>query len=106
VALDAGPPLCVLEDYPYVAAETTLAPGDILVLISDGITEAHNSRLELYGRERVIDCLGGIDASGRSAEKICQGIFADVRGFADGAGQSDDITVMAVGFRPFSLLRK
>ncbi len=99
VTFDAGPPLCVLEDFPYRAFKIVLEPGDMLVMISDGITEAHNEAQELYGRQRIADFLARVPQPGSGAEEICRGIFSDVRRFAGGAGQSDDITVMAVGFR-------
>jgi serine phosphatase RsbU (regulator of sigma subunit)/CHASE2 domain-containing sensor protein len=98
--LESGPPLCVMDGYSYSALNTTLVPGDLLVMISDGITEAQNPNLELYGRQRIMDWLGELKEEEQNAQWVCRGIFADVRRFAAGADQSDDITVMAVGFRP------
>ncbi|MCG6892267.1 MAG: CHASE2 domain-containing protein [Desulfobacteraceae bacterium] len=96
--IEAGPPLCVLEDYPYTGVETTLMPGDTLVLLSDGITEAHAPGGELYGKARVLRWLEASQRTDPSAAGICNGLFADIRRFAAGAPQSDDITVMALGF--------
>jgi serine phosphatase RsbU (regulator of sigma subunit) len=99
IEFEAGPPLCVLEDYPYRAVEVALSPGDMLVMISDGVTEAHAPDGELYGKERILRRLEKLRHSDPSAAGICNGIFSGIRRFASGAPQFDDITVMAVGFR-------
>src|SRR6185295_7121979 len=48
-----GIPLGLLPNAPYRAAEATLAPGDLLVLYTDGIAEAANADDEEYGLERI-----------------------------------------------------
>ena len=48
-----GPILGILEDESFSEDEMTLAPGDTLVLFTDGITEATNEREELYGDDRL-----------------------------------------------------
>lgn len=58
--LDATrPPLCWMEGLDDAApAPTTLAPGESLLVLSDGVTEAFNAREELFGVERVIEAVG------------------------------------------------
>ena len=99
VEVEAGTALCVIDGYRYSESEMGFDPGDILVLISDGITEAQNTAQELYGRQRVLDRLGAMDEEERRAAAICRRLYEDVKRFSEGAGQSDDITVMAVGYR-------
>lgn len=98
VDIEAGPPLCVLEDYPYPAAWITLHPGDLLVLISDGVTEAQDKAKNLYSRERILTHLNTLDPDRSSAESLCRSLYEDVKRFSAGTVQSDDITIMAVSF--------
>ncbi len=99
VDVKAGPPLCVIDDYEYREHRMALQPGERLVLISDGITEAQNLHQELYGRRRVAERIGALDEKQRDAENLCRTLYDDVKQFSSGAGQFDDITVMAVGLR-------
>lgn len=48
-----GMPLGLLPDMVYEEAETTLAPGDSILLYSDGLIEAHNSQREMFGFPRL-----------------------------------------------------
>ncbi|MCP3955542.1 MAG: CHASE2 domain-containing protein [Desulfobacterales bacterium] len=103
--IEAGPPLCVLEDYPYPAARVTLQPDDRLLLISDGVTEAQDPAENLYGRERILGYLVTLNPAQEAAESLCQGLYEDVKRFSEDAVQSDDITIMAIRFgkpRPVS----
>jgi serine phosphatase RsbU (regulator of sigma subunit) len=96
--IEAGPPLCVLEDYQYPATRVTLQPGDLLVLISDGVTEGQDPAGNLYGREKILDYLKTCDDAKDETESVCRGLYAEVQRFSAGAVQSDDITIMAVRF--------
>lgn len=99
IGVEAGPPLCVVDGYRYSTTEMVLGPGDLLVLISDGITEAQNREQKFYGRQRILDRISSLEAENQRAEEICRKLYADVKAFSEDAGQSDDITVMAVGLR-------
>jgi serine phosphatase RsbU (regulator of sigma subunit) len=99
---EGGPPLCTLEDFPYPVSSYRLEPGDLIVLITDGVTEAHNQGGEVYGNERVLKYLSGLawqDGKGPSAESVCLGLFEDVKGFCPGSTPFDDIAIMAVRFK-------
>ncbi len=94
LAVDNGPALGLIEGTPYPAAEFRLAPGDALVLYTDGVSEAFDPQQRAFGRE-------GLEAAVRerapaSALDLCAGVVADVHRFAAGAEQSDDITLMVV----------
>ena len=92
-----GPPLCVMEDFDYTPARTMLAPGDVLCVVSDGITEAHDVRDQLYGTERVGRIVAG---NADSANATVEALRSDVRAFAGGAEQADDMTVLALRWTP------
>ncbi len=81
----------------HIECETiALEPGDTFVLYSDGVSEAMNARDDLYGEERFLATL----AAHRDATlpDMLSHVLTDVRAFADGAKQSDDITMLAVRY--------
>ncbi|HLW13382.1 MAG TPA: CHASE2 domain-containing protein [Casimicrobiaceae bacterium] len=90
-----GPPLCVVDDFAYRAARTQLQPGDLLCIVSDGVTEAHDRSGALYGAARVDAVLAHVD----SAPGAVAAIGNDVKAFADGAEPADDMTVLGVRWR-------
>ena len=69
-----------------------LAPGDTLVLYTDGVTEAANPEGKMFGDERLLECL----EPGRNATQTVTHLMQAVRDYAAGAPQSDDITILAV----------
>jgi sigma-B regulation protein RsbU (phosphoserine phosphatase) len=75
-----------------------LAPGDTFVLFSDGVSEAMNEAEDFYGEERLLAALASM--SGATAAETVTRVLTDVRAFAAGAKQSDDITVLAVKYAP------
>lgn len=91
---DAGVPLGVAPEIPYKQAEFELLPGDLIVLSTDGVTEAMNPDGELYGAERLRRKIAqGPDA----IEALGNEILEDVRNFAGGRIQNDDITLVCFG---------
>lgn len=87
--------LGVLPGVPLENNQVTLAPGDQLVLYTDGLTEAHNGALEQFGSERLLEHLAM--ASERRAVAVHDGIQARVSGFVGEAPQFDDLTLMVMG---------
>jgi sigma-B regulation protein RsbU (phosphoserine phosphatase) len=73
--------------------QTELAAGDVLVLYSDGVTEAGIDHEEEFGEERLIRTLR--DSRGRSASGIVQAILDAVADYSEGA-RGDDVTVVAL----------
>jgi len=71
-----------------------LAPGDILVLYTDGITEAENSQGEEFGMERLSAVIRR--DSSLSAEEILSNIFQSAEEFCQGVGFEDDATALVV----------
>ena len=91
-----GPPLCVMDDFPYLSESTNLRPGDTLVVVTDGITEAQNQADELFGRDRLVTTLTGLAQQTPTA--MVDGLVSQVDQFAGAAEQFDDLTVFAVRF--------
>ncbi|GGB56275.1 CHASE2 domain-containing protein [Blastomonas aquatica] len=89
--LEGGPPFCIM-DYPWPAEHLTLLPGEALVLITDGVTEAQNRQEQLFGTKRTRDALV---ADQSSAAAMVATLCGEVRTFEDGTDPSDDLTVVA-----------
>ncbi len=89
-------PLGLFEEFPYEGQEIKLEKRMMLYMFTDGINEAENNEKELFGDDRLIALLKQ-HASKAPAEII--GItFAEVKQHADGADQSDDITVLCLQY--------
>jgi len=74
-----------------------LQPEDVLVVYSDGVTEAQNPDSQFYGNERLLELVGR--QAERDATTLVNNLNADVKAHAAGAAQSDDITVLALHMR-------
>jgi len=81
-------------DLEFERIDLTLAPGDTLILYSDGVTEAFNPDDECYGDPRLLEDTA--ELSSHSPAEIADGLLAKVRGFANGAPQSDDIAILVM----------
>lgn len=88
--------LGAIEAAPYHAKRARLESGDILLLYTDGATEAMDGTDALFGDERLHAYLEG--ASGVEARPLIDGLVEAVRAFAAGTPQSDDLTVLAVRY--------
>src|SRR5262249_49788006 len=86
----------IFEQAQFDGQAFSLAPGDALVMYSDGVTEAESPGGEMYGEERLLASLQG--AATKSASEIVSQVLDGVRNFSDGAGQADDITVLVVRY--------
>ena len=93
-----GSVLGLFPDVPYAAGGVMLRPGDLVVLYSDGITEARNVAGEEFGRERLLEVVR--DCRGTDAQTTRDRILAEVRRFSAGAVQYDDITVLVFRYGP------
>jgi adenylate cyclase len=100
LAVTGGPPLCVLEDFAYPVDRVRLQSGDLLLMMTDGVTEAQDTAQTLYGLERVMAYCSTIqDESERHGVlAVCQGLYDDVKRFVRNAEPFDDITIMAIRF--------
>jgi phosphoserine phosphatase RsbU/P len=96
----SGVPLGIMEDSVYQEAEVQLNLGDVVVIYSDGVTDARSPSDELYDSQsnhrllkRVAQLSGGPVAVGRA-------ILQDIREFSAGHSQADDITLVCLGPTP------
>ena len=95
MSVDANIPVGVLEDWSYTLQETTLSPGEILFLYTDGLTEATRSDGELFGEERVLEELSS-HGEDISTERVVADMTAAVNRFIGQAEQSDDLTMLVL----------
>jgi adenylate cyclase len=89
-----GPPLCVIPDFAYTGNEVALVPRGWLCGLTDGVTEAMNTRGELYSAKRLLAALAQTASS--EPQTVLAAVREDVRRFAGGAEPSDDVTLMCV----------
>jgi phosphoserine phosphatase RsbU/P len=92
VGRTGGAPLGMAPGIRFDEDEYELDPGDAVVLYTDGVTEALNSRNELFGDSRVAE---SVRRAGSGADAIVNSLDADARGFSRGTPQSDDVTIVA-----------
>ncbi|MGO9262264.1 MAG: SpoIIE family protein phosphatase [Bryobacteraceae bacterium] len=90
-------PVGLLESAEFTVLEQRLAPGDKVVIYSDGVTEAQNGRSEFFEKGRLREIVAAHVANSCSA--IHDAIQDAVAAFTEGAPQSDDITVLVLEFR-------
>lgn len=89
-----GPVLGAIENYIYLQNSIKLLPGEILLLYTDGVTEAMNVRHELYTDNRLHHFL--LNYNFKSTGTLLKDINHDVNQFARDEEQSDDITMIAL----------
>ena len=90
-----GVPIGVMEGYPYEVMTRTIEPGETCVIYTDGVSEAMNHDNDLYGIDRLRELMKA--STGGHADALGKVILADVRKFANGRPQNDDITIMVFG---------
>ena len=86
--------LSIMEEFPYKEESVSLLPGDIIVMYSDGISEAVNPHQEQFSDARIANVIA--THRGESAAGIIEKIVAAVRGHAGDAPQADDMTIVVV----------
>jgi sigma-B regulation protein RsbU (phosphoserine phosphatase) len=89
-----GLPIGVFGEAPRAIASVTLAPGDLLVLYTDGVTEARNGDDEEFGLERLSAALmGQHSAEPRAAVEAC---LSSLEQFLSGSVRQDDLTLVVL----------
>lgn len=89
--------LGVVEEADFHEKELTLAPGDSLLLYTDGVTEAMNPQFEQYSDGRLLETCQTL--AGKSAEVIVTTVTQSVTDFVEGALPSDDITLLSIVYK-------
>lgn len=90
-ATTAGPPLCAIGDYPYVADHMQLQPGDRICLFTDGVTEASNGS-SMFGLPRLQSVILGSSRDG--LQTVATALRDAVRHFEAGHPPADDLTLL------------
>ncbi len=75
-----------------------LAPGDTLLLYSDGVTDLANEAEDFYGEERLIEMFGKV--GGMEADRVLDALVSDLNAFQGSASQLDDVTAVAIRWNP------
>ncbi|HEY1216867.1 MAG TPA: GAF domain-containing SpoIIE family protein phosphatase, partial [Bryobacteraceae bacterium] len=95
IRLDTGGPVVgLLASVEYEQGSRMLEPGDILVALTDGISEAMNAEDEEWGVENLISCVRRCDGPGSG--ELIERVIASADAFAGGAKQHDDMTLIVV----------
>jgi len=86
-----GMPLGIFEDKTWAQGTAQVAPGDVLVLYTDGITEARDGQGTCLGADRLLETVRAhLDLT---AQTIQDAILSDIYGFVGDTPQSDDIAL-------------
>ncbi len=89
-----GPPAGAFDGADYTTQHRILRRGDVLLLYTDGVTEALDPDSALYGEERLSALLSG--AASADARACVDRVVRDVESFVRGAPQADDLTLIAL----------
>ena len=92
--LAGGPALGLLEGADYEAGETALRPGDVLAVVTDGVTEAASPEDREFGEEGLLRVLRA--HRGQGARAVLNALVSSVHTWAGPAGCADDLTALVV----------
>jgi sigma-B regulation protein RsbU (phosphoserine phosphatase) len=90
----SGTPLGLLEDSQFVSKSFQLEIGDVLVMYTDGITEAENPERELWGQDRLESVLRS--CRDHTPAQMVRRILEEMLAFASGLSQRDDVTLIVI----------
>jgi len=92
-----GPVLGLLTIATYEFDTVALQPGDLVVVCSDGVTEARNQAGDEFGRDRLVEALRG--RHGAKPDAVLELLLGAVKQFSEGAAQADDVTALVLRYR-------
>ena len=87
--------LSAMEDYEYKSSKIFLKPEDNILIYTDGVTEAQNTKEEFYGEEKLINLLND---KNQKPKEIIESIKTSIKEFSDEASQFDDITMLDIEY--------
>jgi sigma-B regulation protein RsbU (phosphoserine phosphatase) len=90
-------PVGMFPEADYESAEVNLEPGEFLVIYTDGVSEAANISAELFEEARLRQIVE--EFKGETVEKLAETIRDGVKAFTAGAPQSDDVTILVIGYK-------
>ena len=102
IEADSNLPIGIDEEKTYKDQETTIAPGDMVLLYTDGLTEAMNGEKELFGLDRIVNTI--CDGNGKALafdgpKHLLDTMSQAVSRFVNGAEQSDDLTMLVIKYK-------
>ncbi|HKS90213.1 MAG TPA: CHASE2 domain-containing protein [Stellaceae bacterium] len=100
LATDGGPPLGAVDGFIFPIDRDQLDPGAVLLLYTDGVTEAQNADGAFYTVARLASAVGAIPPN--SVEAVIEAVLADLHAFVGAAEQADDIALIALQRVPIS----
>jgi len=97
VSHGVGQPLGLFEELLLDEATLDFAPGSLMLIYIDGVTEAVNPQGEFFGDERLLATVRSSDGAG--PDQTCEAVWGALQAYQAGASQEDDVTLLAVGVR-------
>ena len=97
-------PMGIEKGYTFKGQTAELRYNDMLFLYTDGLNEAENPQHEQYGEERMMTLLAGQVAS--RPRIVVENMQASVAAFADGAPQSDDLTMLCIRYQKAAIVMR
>ena len=92
-----GFPLGIFDDSTYASTDVALAPGDVVIVYSDGVTDARSPADELYDSKETPRLLERVRRTNGNPESTGRAILQEIREFSTGQRQADDITLVCFG---------
>jgi sigma-B regulation protein RsbU (phosphoserine phosphatase) len=93
-----GPPLGVRDNALYTVGQGSLAPGDLVLLFTDGVYEVNAPDQTEYGEARLLEAVRG--RVGLPTGQLLDDLLADVQRFSGGTGFHDDVCLLSVEVAP------
>ena len=97
VSHGVGQPLGLFEELLLDEATLDFAPGSLMLIYTDGVTEAVNPQGEFFGDERLLATVRSSDGAG--PDQTCEAVWGALQAYQAGTSQEDDVTLLAVGVR-------
>jgi sigma-B regulation protein RsbU (phosphoserine phosphatase) len=89
-----SPAIGLVENFEFASKQIQLEPEDLLVLYTDGVTEAHNSAEEEFGTDRLLNIV--TSNRGQSATELVASLRRGIQDFTNAALLEDDTTIVAL----------
>ena len=93
---DSNLPVGLMPDMKYSVQEAMIAPGKILFLYTDGLTEAENGKQKQFGMQRITDVITAFEGS---PQQLIETMTDAVHAFVGDTEQSDDLTMLAFRYK-------
>ena len=93
---DSNLPVGLMPDMKYSVQEAMIAPGKILFLYTDGLTEAENGKQKQFGMQRITDVIAAFEGS---PQQLIETMTDAVHEFVGDTEQSDDLTMLAFRYK-------